>query len=49
MMLCVSFMKEVLPNHNVMTDSFYETKKLVEGIGLQVYKIYTCLNGCMIY
>ena len=42
-------MKELLPDDNVMTDSFYETKKLIKGIGLPVYKIHTCLNGCMIY
>ena len=42
-------MKELLPDDNVMTDSFYETKKLVKRIGLPVYKIHTCLNGCMIY
>ena len=46
--LC-QFMKELLSDDNVMTNSFYETKKLIEGIGLQVYKIHTCLNGCMIY
>ena len=42
-------MKELLSDDNVMTDSFYETKKLIKGIGLSVYKIHTCLNGCMIY
>ena len=46
--LC-QFLKELLPDDNVMTDSFYETKKLIKGIGLPVYKIHTCLNGCMIY
>ena len=46
--LC-QFMKELSPDDNVMTDSFYETKKLVKGIGLPVYKIHTCLNDCMIY
>ena len=46
--LC-QFMKELLPNDNVMTNSFYQTKKLIKGIGLPVYKIHTCLNGCMIY
>ena len=42
-------MKELLSDDNVMTDSFYETKKIVKVIGLPVYKIHTCLNGCMIY
>ena len=46
--LC-QFMKELLSDDNVMIDSFYETKKLIKGIGLPVYKIHTCLNGCIIY
>ena len=32
-----------------MTDSFYSTKKLMQGLGLPVEKIHCCINGCMIY
>ncbi|XP_043807342.1 uncharacterized protein LOC122721981 [Manihot esculenta] len=36
--------KKILP-----TDNFYSTKKLLEGLGLPIQKIHSCLNGCMIY
>ena len=42
-------MKEILPIDNVMTDNFYNTKKLVQALGLLVEKIHYCNNGCMIY
>ena len=42
-------MSELLPPDNVMIDSFYSTKKLVQGLGLPVEKIHCCINGCMIY
>ena len=43
------FLSELLPDNNVMTDSFYSTKKLMQGLGLPVEKIHCCINGCMIY
>ncbi|XP_039141188.1 uncharacterized protein LOC120278460 [Dioscorea cayenensis subsp. rotundata] len=43
------FLKELLPTDNVMPDNFYNTKKLVQGLGLPVEKIHCCPNGCMIY
>ena len=43
------FLSELLPENNVMTDSFYSTKKLMQGLGLPVEKIHCCINGCMIY
>ena len=45
----VGFVKEVLPEDNKMVDSFYNTKKLVQGLGLPVEKIDCCQNGCMIF
>ena len=42
-------MKEVLPQGNKMIDDFYQTKKLVAGLGLPVQKIDVCPNGCMLY
>lgn len=42
-------MSELLPTDNLMTDSFYKTKKLVRGLGLPVEKIDCCENNCMIY
>ena len=43
------FLSELLPENNVMTDSFYSTKKLMQGLGLPVEKIHYWINGCMIY
>ncbi|XP_043815725.1 uncharacterized protein LOC122724542 [Manihot esculenta] len=45
----VEFLKEVLPEDNVLPDNFYKTKKLIEGLGLPVEKIDCCRNNCMIY
>ena len=45
----VEFVKEVLPEDNVLPDNFYKTKKLIEGLGLPVEKIDCCRNNCMIY
>ena len=42
-------MSELLPSDHVMIDSFYSTKKFVQGLGLPVEKIHCCINGCMIY
>ncbi|XP_043814060.1 uncharacterized protein LOC122723981 [Manihot esculenta] len=43
------FIKEILPIDNLFTDNFYSTKKLLEGLGLPIQKIHSCLNSCMIY
>ena len=43
------FIKELLSENNAMTNSFYSTKKLMQGLGLPVQKIHCCNNGCMIY
>ena len=42
-------MKEVVPKKNLIVESFYETKRMVWGLGLPVEKIHCCSNGCMIY
>ncbi|KAK1402919.1 hypothetical protein POM88_002524 [Heracleum sosnowskyi] len=43
------FIKSVLPEDNTFLDSFYKTKKHMEGLGLPSVKIDCCVNGCMIY
>ena len=43
------FLSELLPENNVITDSFYSIKKLMQGLGFPVEKIHCCTNGCMIY
>ncbi|XP_060210479.1 uncharacterized protein LOC132637405 [Lycium barbarum] len=46
--LC-QLLSELMPTDNIMSDSFYSTKKLMRGLGLPVEKIDSCKNGCMIY
>ncbi|XP_073295278.1 uncharacterized protein [Primulina huaijiensis] len=46
--LC-QLISELLPTDNIMTDNFYNTKKLVKGLGLPVEKIDCCINNCMIF
>nr|GMD70570.1 uncharacterized protein LOC109179592 [Ipomoea batatas] len=41
--------KEVVPEDNLVPDNFYETKRLLRGMGLPVQKIDCCKNNCMIY
>ena len=41
--------KEVVPNENLMTENFYNVKKMVKGLGLPVEKIHCCNNGCMLF
>ena len=45
----IELMKEIVPDNNLVTDNFYNTKKLLRGMGLPVEKINCCLNGCMLY
>ncbi|XP_019172859.1 PREDICTED: uncharacterized protein LOC109168299 [Ipomoea nil] len=42
-------LKEVVPEDNLVPDNFYETKRLLRGMGLPVQKIDCCKNNCMIY
>ena len=42
-------MKEALPQENTLLENFYDTKKMVKGLGLPVEKIDCCECGCMIY
>ena len=42
-------MKDVVPKENLITESFYETNRMVWGLGLPGKKIHCCPNGCMIY
>ncbi|KAL3638092.1 hypothetical protein CASFOL_018105 [Castilleja foliolosa] len=41
--------KGVLPAGNLVPANFYESKKLLRGIGLPVEKIDCCKNNCMIF
>ncbi|XP_023761137.2 uncharacterized protein LOC111909581 [Lactuca sativa] len=46
--ICQS-MKDGLPEDNNMVDSLYETKKLIQALGLPVEHIDCCRSGCMLY
>ncbi|XP_065857931.1 uncharacterized protein [Euphorbia lathyris] len=42
-------MHDTLPPGNKMAKNFYETKKLIRGLGLPVEKIDCCVKGCMLF
>ena len=41
--------KEVVLDENLMTENFYNAKRLVRGLGLPIEKIHCCNNGCMLF
>ena len=41
--------KEVVPYENLLTENFYNAKRLVRGLGLPVEKIHCCNNGCKLF
>ena len=45
----IDLVKEIVPEENKVADNFYESKKLMRGMGLPVEKIDCCKNNCMIY
>jgi hypothetical protein len=42
-------MKKKLPKDNELPDSMYEAKKVLYPLGLEVQKIHTCINDCILY
>ena len=40
---------KVVPDENLVTDNFYNAKRLVRGLGLPVEKIHCCNYGCMLF
>ena len=42
-------MIETQPSNNVVHPKFYETKKLVQKLGLAHETIYCCMKGCMLF
>ncbi|KAM3288173.1 hypothetical protein P3S67_021603 [Capsicum chacoense] len=43
------FISELMPNDNIMIDSFYSTKNLMRRLGLPVENIDYCKNGRMLF
>lgn len=44
-----SFVKDICPEDNKMTESFRSTEKLLHGLELPHQKIHACPNGCMLF
>ncbi|XP_070020356.1 uncharacterized protein LOC142180916 [Nicotiana tabacum] len=45
----LGLLKDALPEGEKFPPSFYETKKIVEGLGLKYEKIHACPNDCMLF
>ena len=41
--------KDSLPRDNRLLNNFYETKRLMQGLGLPVEKIDCCISNCMLF
>jgi hypothetical protein len=42
-------LNDLLPKDNVLPQSTYQAKKIVCPLGLEVEKIHTCRNDCMLF
>jgi len=42
-------LNEAIPNNNLMSRTFYDTKKVLKGLQLPHEKIHTCPNGCILF
>jgi hypothetical protein len=45
----LKFVKKMLPKDNELPASTYKAKKIGCPLGLEVQKIYTCPNDCILY
>jgi hypothetical protein len=45
----LSLLAKLLPNPNTLPTSTYRVKKLIYSLSLDVDKIHTCLNHCILY
>jgi len=45
----LGLLKDALPEGYELPSSFYETKKIIEGLGLKYEKIHACPNDCMLF
>ncbi|XP_048496298.1 uncharacterized protein LOC125495580 [Beta vulgaris subsp. vulgaris] len=44
-----SLVKEAIPNNNNMSNTFYDTKKILEGLELPHERIHACPKCCMLF
>ncbi|XP_027188715.2 uncharacterized protein [Cicer arietinum] len=47
--MLLDLLRDALPEENVLSKSYYETKKIVSGLGLGYAKIHACPNDCVLY
>jgi hypothetical protein len=45
----LKIIKKKLPKDNELPHSTYEAKKVLCPLGLEVQKIYACINDCILY
>ncbi|XP_044503419.1 uncharacterized protein LOC123224000 [Mangifera indica] len=48
-MLLQMLKDELLPDGSTLPSSYYETKKIIQDLGLSYKKIDACVNNCMLY
>jgi hypothetical protein len=42
-------LKDMLPQGNTVPETVYEAKQIIYSLGLEVKKIYACMNYCILY
>lgn len=47
--MLLELLKDVLPEGETLSQSFYDSKKIIKDLGLEYKKIHACPNDCMIY
>jgi hypothetical protein len=45
----LTLLKDMLPQGNIVPETVYETKQIICLFGLEVEKIHTCKNDCILY
>lgn len=45
----LELVNELLPLESKIPKDFYQSKKLMEGLGMRYVKIDVCYNNCMLY
>jgi hypothetical protein len=45
----MTLLKDMLPQGNAVPETVYEAKQIIYLLGLEVEKIHTCKNDCILY
>jgi hypothetical protein len=45
----LTLLKDMLPQGNAVSETVYEAKHIICTLGLEVEKIHTCKNDCILY